>query len=185
MPLSYFALIADYAGSFYYARAFIQTMSSYLLIFVNFNSLKRDSKTGKLWKLAVSHRNYDYFCTNWPKEVSLTRFKTVSGIHMQHNLFCEVFRQIFCEIFRQILKPKKICHKCFFLHFLNIFSIHTSSQFKRRFTLHFILGEMKYFQFGVWSIAYNWLHEVPRNGTYCGCYFIAIISTEMYFINTM
>ena len=46
---------------------------------------KEISKAGKLWKLAVSYRNNDYLCTNWPKEVSLTCFKTVSDVHMQYN----------------------------------------------------------------------------------------------------
>ena len=40
---------------------------------------------------------------------------------------------------------------------------------------------MKYFHFGVWSISYNCLHDTTRNETHCGCYFIAVILTEMKF----
>ena len=33
----------------------------------------------------------------------------------------------------------------------------------------------------VWSISYNWLHEIPRNETHCCCYFILVILTELRF----
>ena len=34
---------------------------------------------------------------------------------------------------------------------------------KRVFTRDFISGEMKYFQFGVWSISDSCVLEIPRN----------------------
>ena len=33
-------------------------------------------------------------------------------------------------------------------------------------TRNLISGEMKYFQFSVWSISYTCLREIPRNETY-------------------
>ena len=66
---------------------------------------KEISKVDKLRKLAVSDRNNDYFCTNWPKEVSSTRFKTVSDVHMQYTLLCEIFRKNFAKYFAQYSKP--------------------------------------------------------------------------------
>ena len=49
------------------------------------------------------------------------------------------------------------------------------------FTRDFISGKMKYFHFGVWSISNNSLHNATQNETDCGCYFIAVILTEMKF----
>ena len=43
------------------------------------------------------------------------------------------------------------------------------------------LGEMTFFHFGAWSISYNSLHGIPPNEIQCGCYFIAVILTEMKF----
>ena len=34
----------------------------------------------------------------------------------------------------------------------------------------FMSGEMKYFQFGIWSISYNSFHEIFWNKTHCQCY---------------
>ena len=50
---------------------------------------------------------------------------------------------------------------------------------QRVFTWDFILDEVKYFQFSVWSISFSCLHEIPRNETHFGCYFIVAILTEM------
>ena len=44
------------------------------------------------------------------------------------------------------------------------------SKMKAVFKRDFILGEMKYFQFGVWSISYNCLLAIPRNETHCGLF---------------
>ena len=52
---------------------------------------------------------------------------------------------------------------------------------QRMFTWDFILNEPKFFQFGVWSISYNCLHEIPRNKTHCRCHFISLILPEMKF----
>ena len=52
---------------------------------------------------------------------------------------------------------------------------------KRVLTWDFILGETKYFHFGVWSISYNCLHDAARTETRCGSYFIAFILTETKF----
>ena len=49
------------------------------------------------------------------------------------------------------------------------------------FTQDFLSGEMKYFQFGMWSISKSRLHEAPLNETHCGCYLIPVILTEMKF----
>ena len=68
-------------------------------IFISFDRLKRDKQGWQVWKLAVSDRNNDFFCTNWPKEVSLTHSKTVSDVHIEYSLLCEIFRKIFCEVF--------------------------------------------------------------------------------------
>ena len=46
---------------------------------------------------------------------------------------------------------------------------------KRVFARDFILGEMKYFQFGVWLIFYNCVHKMPQNETHCVFYFNAVI----------
>ena len=40
--------------------------------------------------------------------------------------------------------------------------------------LHFGQNEID-----VWSISYNWLHDTTRNEAHDGCYFTAIILTEM------
>ena len=58
---------------------------------------KKTSKDGNLWKLAVFGRQYYYFCTNWPKAVSLTCFKTVSDVDLQYTPLCRIFRKIFCS----------------------------------------------------------------------------------------
>lgn len=33
-----------------------------------------------------------------------------------------------------------------------------------------ILGEMRYFQFGFWSVSYNCLHKIPQNETHCALF---------------
>ena len=47
--------------------------------------------------------------------------------------------------------------------------------------MKFHLEQNEVFQSGVSSISYNCLHEIPRKKTLCGCYFIAVILTEMKF----
>ena len=37
------------------------------------------------------------------------------------------------------------------------------------------------FSFRSWSIPYNCFHDVPQNETHCGCYFMAVILTEIKF----
>ena len=47
------------------------------------------------------------------------------------------------------------------------------------FTRDFISGEMKYFQFCVWSIFYSCLLEIPRNETHCVLFWITVCSNEI------
>ena len=75
-----------------YTRAFIQIKSSYLHIFISFKPLKRDKQGWQVMEIGCFWSKYDYFCTNWPKETSLTSFKTVSDVHKQYTLLCEIFR---------------------------------------------------------------------------------------------
>ena len=51
------------------------------------------------------------------------------------------------------------------------------------FTWDFILGEVKVFHFGIWSIFCNCLHEIRRNETHCGCYFIAVTLISFWLVN--
>ena len=45
----------------------------------------------------------------------------------------------------------------------------------------FISGEIRFFQFGLWSIFYSRLHEILRNEAHYGCYYIAILSHYNHF----
>ena len=49
------------------------------------------------------------------------------------------------------------------------------------FTWDFISGKMKWSHFGVWSISYNCFHHTTENENHWGCYFNAVILTEMKF----
>lgn len=44
--------------------------------------------------------------------------------------------------------------------------------------MKFHLGEMIFFQLGVWPISFNCLDDIPRNEFHCGCYSIAVILTD-------
>ena len=44
------------------------------------------------------------------------------------------------------------------------------SESLRVLTRDLISDEMKYFKFGVWSISYSCLLEIPRNETHCGLF---------------
>lgn len=47
------------------------------------------------------------------------------------------------------------------------------------FTRDLIFGEMKYVQFGVSSISYNYLYDIPGNETHCRCCFTEVTLTEI------
>ena len=63
----------------------------------------------------------------------------------------------------------------------NVRVVGTPEGYQESVYMKFISGEMKFFHFGVWSISYNSLHEIPQNEIQCGCNFIAVILTEMKF----
>ena len=52
---------------------------------------------------------------------------------------------------------------CKFIIFLHTSAWLLSNHFKKWFTWDFISGEMKYFQFGIWSISYNYCGHFDRN----------------------
>ena len=113
--------------SFYYTRVFIQTMSSFLYIFISHNTLTRDSKTALKWKLAISDRNNDYFYTNWLKEVFLTGFKQANDVYLQHALLCEIFRKTFCEIFHmQNIVQNTVSLGTFLTGFMRIINVESN-----------------------------------------------------------
>ena len=65
--------------------------------------------------------------------------------------------------------------------FINTSLISRNHLHVKVFVWDFILGEINFFQFGVWSISHNCVDEIQWNETHCGCHFISIILTKMKF----
>ena len=90
LKVDYFTIYCSYSALIHFTtHVYLYRRWAALCIFLlGIDPWQEINKTTIKWKLAISDRNNDYFCTNWLKAVFFTGFKKASDVYIQYTLLC-------------------------------------------------------------------------------------------------